>query len=106
MQHHFLHDLRSQFAQRANQPALHYGGRSFSYGDLEAQARCWASWFQARGVEVGDRVALYTPHKFPFLAAHLGTLYAGAVSLPLNPRFTREEMRYFLADSGPRVVVV
>jgi malonyl-CoA/methylmalonyl-CoA synthetase len=36
--------------------------------------------------------------------AHLGTLYAGAVSLPLNPRFTPEELHYFLDDSGARVV--
>src|ERR1019366_1538365 len=28
-----------------------------------------------------------------------------AVSLPLNPRFTREELRFFLTDSGTRAVV-
>jgi malonyl-CoA/methylmalonyl-CoA synthetase len=28
------------------------------------------------------------------------------VSLPLNPRFTREELRFFLADSGARLAVV
>src|SRR5204863_7470957 len=106
MRHHFLHDLHSQFAQRGNRAALLYRGRSYSYGELEAQARGWASWLQARGVQPGDRVALATPNKFPFLIAHLGTLFAGAVSLPLNPRFTREEMRFFLADSGARVAVV
>jgi malonyl-CoA/methylmalonyl-CoA synthetase len=106
MRHHFLHDLRSQFAQRGNRAALLYRGRSYSYGELEAQVRGWAAWLQGRGVQPGDRVALATPNKFPFLIAHLGTLFAGAVSLPLNPRFTREEMRYFLADSGARVAVV
>ena len=35
----------------------------------------------------------------------LPPLYAGAVSLPLNPRFTREELRFFLNDSTPRVVI-
>ena len=57
-------------------------------------------------MEKGDRVVLATAEKLPFLAAHLGVLYAGGVSLPLNPRFTREEMRYFLADSGARAAVV
>jgi malonyl-CoA/methylmalonyl-CoA synthetase len=57
------------------------------------------------GVEPGDRVAITTPEKQSFLAAHLGTLFAAAVSLPLNPRFTREELRFFLADSGARAVV-
>ena len=62
--------------------------------------------FQALGVAAGDRVALLTVEKRPFLAAHLGALYAGAVALPLNPRFTRDELRYFLADSGAVAAVV
>ena len=57
------------------------------------------------GVEPGDRVALYTGNKIPFLFAQLGVLYAGACPLPLNPRFTREEMRYFLSDSEARMVI-
>jgi malonyl-CoA/methylmalonyl-CoA synthetase len=51
-------------------------------------------------------VAIITPEKLPFLAAHLGVLHAGAISLPLNPRFTGEELRYFLEDSAARVAVV
>jgi len=50
-------------------------------------------------------VAITTPEKLRFLTAHLGTLYAAAVSLPLNPRLTRTELHYFLEDSGARVVV-
>jgi malonyl-CoA/methylmalonyl-CoA synthetase len=44
--------------------------------------------------------------KLPFLAAHLGAIYAGGCPLPLNPRFTRDELRYFLSDSDARVAVV
>ncbi len=50
-------------------------------------------------------MALYTGNKIPFLFAQLGVLYAGACPLPLNPRFTREEMRYFLSDSEARMVI-
>ncbi|HZZ81830.1 MAG TPA: AMP-binding protein, partial [Gemmataceae bacterium] len=46
-----------------------------------------------------------TGHKRAFLLAHLAALYAGAVTVPLNPRFTREELRFFLSDSGARVVI-
>src|SRR5947199_2408571 len=106
MQHHFLQHLRARVAQGADRTALLYRGQPCSYAELDAQARCWAARLQALGLEPGDRVALSTPDKVPFLLAHLGTLYAGGVSLPLNPRFTREELRYFLADSGARVAVV
>jgi malonyl-CoA/methylmalonyl-CoA synthetase len=105
MDPHFYQLLRCQFASQAGQAALVHRGQSCSYGELEAHARRWAARLQGLGLEPGDRVALCTPDKLPFLVAHLGALYAGAVSLPLNPRFTREELRYFLADSGARVVV-
>lgn len=64
-----------------------------------------AAWLQATGVTPGDRVALFTPNKLPFLIAQLGVMLAGGVPLPLNPRFTPEEMRYFLSDSGAKVII-
>ena len=79
---------------------------SCTYGELDARARRCAARMRELGVEPGDRVAIVTAEKLPFLAAHLGALYAAAVSLPLNPRFTADELRYFLQDSGARVVVV
>jgi malonyl-CoA/methylmalonyl-CoA synthetase len=57
-------------------------------------------------VEKGDRVTIASAAKLPFLSAHLGALFAGAVSLPTNPKLTRDEMHYVLADSGARVAVV
>jgi malonyl-CoA/methylmalonyl-CoA synthetase len=100
-----LHELRSVFESQPARPALAHEGRVFTYGQLDAEARRWAGRLQARGVEPGDRVALYTGNKIPFLLAQLGVLYAGACPLPLNPRFTREEMRYFLSDSEARMVI-
>jgi malonyl-CoA/methylmalonyl-CoA synthetase len=105
MSRHFLQELGVTFAAQAARPALEYRGQTITHAELEARARGCATWLQRLGVEKGDRVVLYTADKLPFLVAHLGTLYAGAVSLPLNPRFTREEMRFFLADSAARVVV-
>lgn len=102
---HFLEDLRATIASRAEKEAVRFKDRSFTYGDLDGWAKCWARSLRECGVEPGDRVAIATPEKPAFLTAHLGTLYAAAVSLPLNPRFTRDELRYFLADSGARVVV-
>jgi malonyl-CoA/methylmalonyl-CoA synthetase len=106
MPKHFLNELRATFESRSDRLALVYRDQRFSYGQLDVEARRWAGRLQELGVEPGDRVALFTPEKLPFLLSHLGVLYAGAVPLPLNPRFTREEMRYFLSDSEARVVIV
>src|SRR4051794_28462335 len=102
---HFLHDLRATFARQASRPALRYRGRTTTYADLDAAADRAAAMLQKAGAQAGDRVVLFTSEKLPFLLAHLGALYAGTVPLPLNPRFTREELRYYLRDSAARVVV-
>ena len=102
---HFLDELRTAMEAHSQRPALIYQGRAFTYGDLNARASQCAAVLQSFGVERGDRVALFTPTKMPFLVGHLGAMYAGAVPVPLNPQFTREEMRYFLTDSRPRVVL-
>ncbi|MCI0681469.1 MAG: AMP-binding protein [Gemmataceae bacterium] len=77
-----------------------------SYSELDALARRGAALLQSLGVEPGDRVVVCTANKLAFLIGHLATLYAGGISLPLNPRFTREELRFFLGDSGARVALV
>jgi malonyl-CoA/methylmalonyl-CoA synthetase len=106
-QSHFLAGLRATFAAHSGRPALVFAGSGtvLTFGDLDALGRRGAAWLQAQGVEPGDRVVLVTADKRGFLAAHLAALYAGAVALPLNPRFTRAELGYFLADSGAVLAV-
>ncbi len=107
MQPHLLAELCESFATHANRPALRGpGGMACSYGDLERRARRAAAALQGEGMEPGDRVILCTPAKLPLLIAHLGVLLGGGVSVPLNPRFTREELRYFVGDSGASIAVV
>ena len=102
---HFVHLLRQSFARHGGRPAVVHRGRMLTYGDVEQRAHAAAGFLQGQGVEKGDRVVLCTTDKLAFLIAHLGSLLAGAVSLPLNPRFTRDELRFFLADSAAKVVV-
>src|SRR4051812_38792667 len=64
---HFLRELRATFAERADRPAIVYHGRSISYDELEARFTRCAAWLQGFGVEPGDRVAVCTPQKLPFL---------------------------------------
>src|SRR5262245_37636977 len=102
---HFLDALRATFAARSHQPAVCPQDRSWTFQDLEVKARRCAARLRRLGAEPGDRVAIVTAEKLPFLVAHLGTLSAAAVSLPINPKFTPDELRYVLQDSGARVVV-
>jgi len=105
MTRHFLDELRATFAAQAGRPALVYQGRTYANADLDRHARRGAALLQQRGVGAGDRVLLVTPSRVPFLLAHLSVLYAGGVPLPLNPKFTRDELRYFLTDSEARLAI-
>src|SRR5580698_4362061 len=105
MPHHFLHDLQSVLATQPNRPAIVHRERTMTYGELEKLAARFAGFLQSSGLAPGERVVLFTENKLPFLVAHLGVVFAGGVPLPLNPRFTREEMRYFLTDSECRVLI-
>jgi malonyl-CoA/methylmalonyl-CoA synthetase len=102
----FFHALHDTFQKHSARRAVVHQQRTLTYGDLLARAREGAGWLQSLGVKPGDRVVLCTANKSAFLFAHLAALFAGAITVPLNPRFTREELRFFLADSGGRVAIV
>jgi malonyl-CoA/methylmalonyl-CoA synthetase len=102
----FVEELRSTFGAHAERTAITHRGRSYTFSEVDRWAKRCAAWLRGLGVEKGERVALAASEKLPFLAAHLGVLYAGGIALPVNPRMTRDEMRYVLSDSGARVAVV
>ncbi len=96
----FAELLSHQFDKNADKPAIIYHGEILTFGQLENKARSIGAFLQDKGLEKGDRVILYTPEKLPFLIIHLGIILSGGVSLPLNFRFTKNEMLYFINDSG------
>jgi malonyl-CoA/methylmalonyl-CoA synthetase len=59
----------------------------------------------ARGVKVGDRVAVQVEKSVPNLVLYLATVRAGAVYLPLNTAYTLNELDYFITDAEPSLVV-
>src|ERR1700733_2657031 len=96
---HFLDEIRTTFASRAEEPALVFPDGSYTFAEVERKAERSAMWLNGLGVCPGDRVVIASAEKRPFLVAHLGAIFAGAVGLPVNPRFTRDEMWHVLADS-------
>ncbi|ETR77954.1 malonyl-CoA synthase [Afipia sp. P52-10] len=80
-------------------------GRHVSYGDLIAQSGRMANYLVARGVKVGDRVAVQAEKSVPALVLYLATVRAGAVYLPLNTAYTLNELDYFITDAEPSLVV-
>lgn len=92
--------------QHAQKPALLFEGHSVSYGDLARQSQGFALALRLHGIQPGERVALLLPNFPHFLPAYLGTLWAGAIVLPMNPTYRPPEIRHIFSDAGVTAAVV
>ncbi len=85
--------------QYADKPAIRFRNAAYTFGEIDAHIGRATAYFQNAGIGKGDRVALQLPKGMEFIYLHFGAMAAGAISLPLNPAFTPEEVRYYLSDS-------
>jgi malonyl-CoA/methylmalonyl-CoA synthetase len=98
--------LQSRFPVDRSAPCLLLpDGDEVSYGVLEDGIGRLAALLAAKGVGVGDRVAVQTAKSPQAVMLYLATLQIGAVFLPLNPAYTAAEIDYFLADAEPALFV-
>ncbi len=99
-----LYDALFQHARPAA-PALIVGADVLDYAGLKRRVGACASALVAAGVRPGDRVAAQVEKSPANLFLYLATIQAGAVYLPLNTAYTLPELRYFLEDAEPALVV-
>ncbi len=104
------HDLASLVRHKAekngDRPAAKFAGRSLSYRELDRTSDRVAAGLSATGIGPGDRVAALLFNGPEFLSLWFGTAKAGAILVPLNTGLKGELLRYELADSAPKGVVV
>jgi malonyl-CoA/methylmalonyl-CoA synthetase len=80
-------------------------GQSYTYGDLDEHSARLANLLTSCGVVPGDRVAVQVEKSPHAVFLYLACLRAGAIYLPINPAYTRDETDYFLDDAQPKVMV-
>ena len=98
--------LRAGFPKDLERPFLIERGRpTITYGDLIEITGRMAHRLVALGAKSGDRVAVQAEKSAESLLLFLATLRIGAVYLPLNPAYTLAEVRYFVEDAEPAVLV-
>ena len=84
--------------------AIEDGETTLTYAALHKAARRVGSALMARGIEPGDRVAIWAPNIWEWVVAALGSHYAGAVLVPINTRYKGAEAAYILKRSGARLL--
>jgi len=94
----FAHDLAA--------PAIHFGGREISYGELRSATLQLAAAITSLGVERGDRVALLLHDSPEFIEAFIATCSLGAIAVPINMALPLEEQCSILHNSGATLALV
>ena len=101
--------MPAMFAQTAakfpDRPLVRFQRRSFTYAQMQAEARAFAAGLQAMGVAKGDRVGLFLPNVPTYTAAFFGAMMAGAVVVNFSPLYTAQELEAQVVDSGVRLMV-
>jgi fatty-acyl-CoA synthase len=93
-------------AGRAGDRALAvFGDRVTSYGEMSRWSSRLAAGLRARGVGVGDVVALLSYNSSEFLATIFAANHLGAIAMPINWRLAAPELRYLLEHSQAKVLV-
>ena len=80
-------------------------GRKLTYGELEERVNATASLFQDIGVGHGDRVCLFMPNCLEYLYCWFGLSSIGAIGVPINTAYKRDETAYILNDAGALALV-
>ena len=82
--------------------ALIEPGRSNSFrseltwGEFDRKANRLANYLLSRGIRKGDKVAILLMNCLEWLPIYFGILKSGAMAVPMNFRYTAEDIRYCL----------
>lgn len=90
---------------KGEQNAIIVAGEALTYRELQDWSGRIARTIVDRGVERGQRVGVLGPNSLAWPVIALGVLKAGAVLIPLNPRFKPAELRKVADDAGLSMVV-
>ncbi|NLO93605.1 MAG: AMP-binding protein [Clostridiaceae bacterium] len=87
-----------------NNPAGEYR-RDMTWKVFDEKANRFANLLIKRGVKKGDKVAILLMNCLEWLPIYFGILKAGAIAVPLNFRYTAEEIRYCLDLSDSSALI-
>ncbi len=73
-----------------------YYRREMSWRDFDNKANRFANLLSTRGIKKGDKVAILLMNCLEWLPIYFGILKTGAIAVPMNYRYTADEIKYCL----------
>ena len=81
------------------------GGPVVTYDQLRRQVESLAARLNQFGLGRGDRIAMALPNGLETIVSFLAASTVGTAA-PLNPAYTLDEFKFYLADTGARALIV
>ncbi len=79
--------------------------REMTWSDFDMRANRFANLLLTRGITKGQKVAILLMNCLEWLPVYFGILKAGAIAVPLNFRYTADEIKYCLEKSDSEFLV-
>ena len=99
------HLVAAAAARWTDRPALVEDGTTWSFHDIEREARAVAAAMIADGIGEGDRVAIWAPNSRHWITAAIGAMTTGAAIVPLNTRLKGIEAGELLRRTSAKMLV-
>ncbi len=99
-----LETTAARFPGRDALVSIHQGIRQ-NYREFNESVDRLAEGLLRLGLEVGDRVGIWSPNCAEWVWLQYATAKVGVILVNINPAYRTHELRYVLAQSGCRVLV-
>lgn len=102
----FMPEVLASYAK--SQPAkvfTSYNGREWTYGEFYEKAKRVAGYFQSKGYEKEDIIALYSLNSDIFLVCYFGLQLGGFSVMPINTKLAPPEVEYIFNHSEAKSLI-
>ena len=79
--------------------------REITWGEFNKKANRFANLLLSRGIKKGEKVAILLMNCLEWLPIYFGILRTGALAVPLNFRYTADEIAYCLDKADAEYIV-
>ena len=101
-----LHEgLLKSAGRLRDKPVAIVEGVSHGFGDLAERSEQLAQALRDRGLQRGDRVAIYMDNTWPCIVSIFATLRAGGAFMVINPQTKHDKLEFMLEDSGAHILL-
>lgn len=102
-----LHDFLSDAAEKKPEKiSVIQGQRAVTYKELDHGVSKLAAFFIHKGIQTGDRIAIFSENSPEYIMACFGSQKAGGISVDINPLNSVSETQKILLGCRPKFVIV